>query len=222
MSVVTCEDMIEKIANAMVCRKQPAQKFVPHTLLRQLMTWDAVRGVLLEHNSELCQDTNPELVEFFSKNSFKVFAILVMNEQLHLAQHFYQCRFEDNMLPVEQVWLDDNGDDWKIGLCNKGSSYDKILRDTFRLGQDSPWGKRARSIENFCQSWQWPFIPPIFVKDTFRYKFPDSIHLPFIESFDRKLPSDCSFYSYVEEKCVHVDHLPEDAVRRLSLLLIWC
>jgi hypothetical protein len=221
MSTVTLEGLCAKIEKGKESKtdNEPIE-FVPETVLAGLINQKAVENVLQHstgHGELQLAAPISVLAEFFSKEAFKVFAILAMNHHfpgafnLPLLDHLYQKGFRDDMLPVQKRSLKTG---WEIESCNRNADPDKIVREAFRYGDGSPWGKHGLApwtIDQFYQSWQWPFVPPVFFEDKFRYEFPYQIRLPFTRSGERK-KSD-SFYSYVEDKSIHVDHIPRDLVR---------
>ena len=230
-SAITLRGMLANINIAMEPEDDDALKFVPESVLKRIMNPKSVEKVLEDHISRLQATGKPpqtpisELTEFFTTKAFKVFAILAENNSLDLVEQFYQNGFHNDMLPVRKKLLTTNPKVWEIESYNTGDGVDEKarekvreqVRNVFRYGGESPWGTDSRLINKFYQDWQWPFIPPVFLKGKFRYEFPVQIHLPFTRSANKK-ESAVSFFSYVQEKSVHADHLPKDFVSHLNLL----
>jgi hypothetical protein len=230
-SAITLVGMLTNINIAMEPEDDDAPKFVPESVLKRIVNPKSVEKVLEDHIANLQATREPprtpisDLIKFFTTKAFKVFAILAENDSLHLVEQFYQNDFRDDMLPVRKKPSTANTGDREIESFNTGDGVDEIarervqeqVRNVFRYGGESPWGPDSRLINKFYQEWQWPFIPPVFSEDKFRYEFPVQVHLPFTKSGSKK-DSAVSFYSYVHEKSVHVDHVPKNLVSHLSLL----
>jgi hypothetical protein len=218
MSTFTLKDMLDDSDTVMECsisKSFDTLKFVSETRLAKLTTPEAVKEVLQERKSEL--KLSPyvdlsELAEFFSQKAFKVFAILATNQGFDLMEHFWRNNFQNDMLPVRKRMLEDGTNGWVIESCNKDVLDDTKVCEVFRSGSSSPWGPNPYRIKQFCENWQWPFVPPVFVESTFRYKFPEETRLPFTRDGETK-DSQFSLYSYVQEKSIHIDHLPRNLVR---------
>jgi hypothetical protein len=228
MSADTLKGVRTNIGAVTVFKKQNNLKFIPETLLAKVMNPTAVKGVLGEQRAKLnlkSTVTIDELANFFSKEAFKIFAILATYDLFGLVEHFWQHDFQNDLLPVRKRWLND--DDWEIESCIDGDQIVVEIREqiqakvrkVFSWGDDSPWGVRDDLVRQFCDYWQWEFVSPVFVEDRFRYEFPDEIHLPFTRVGVEKQPKSDTFYSYVQEMSIHADHLPKALVRHLKLLV---
>jgi hypothetical protein len=222
MSAATLNDIIDNVNAAMECSMIDTLKFAPETLLRRLTTPEAVKEVLQEYRTEVRLTQNisiSDLAQFYSYRAFKVFAILTTNHCYDLIEHFYRKGFQDDMLPVRKRWLEHDSKTWEIESCNKGAFDGNRIPEVFRWGPSSPWGRNSYRVDQFCQHWQWPFVPPVFVEGKFRYIFPEETRLPFTRSGGKKDSDPMTLYSYVEEMSVHAGHLPKNPVRYLSFLL---
>lgn len=222
MSAITLNDMLEDVDRVMGCSTiDDTIKFAPETLLRRLTTPEAIKKVLQEYRTEVKLTENisiSELARFYSERAFKVFAILTTNRCFDLIEHFYRNSFQDDMLPIRKRRLEQGSKNWEIESWNMGAFDGKKVPEVFRWGPSSPWGRNSYRVDQFCQNWQWPFVPPVFVEGKFRYIFPKETRLPFTRSGKRK-DKDPSFFSYVEEKSVHAGHLPKNPVRYLGFLI---
>jgi hypothetical protein len=221
MSAVNLNDMFDNVDAVMECSMSDTFKFAPETLLRRLTTPEAVKKVLQVHGTEIKLTQNiiiSDLAKFYSDRAFKVFAILTTNYRFDLIEHFYRNAFQDDMLPVRKRRLEQGSKSWEVESCDKGAFDGNRVPEVFRWGPSSPWGENSYRVDQFCQHWQWPFVPPVFVEGKFRYIFPEETHLPFTRSGERK-DSDLTLFSYVEEKSVHSGHLPKNPVRYFSFLL---
>jgi hypothetical protein len=215
MSAVNLNDMLDDVDTVMECSMSDTFKFAPEPLLRRLMTPEAAKKVLQAHRTEVKLSQNiilSDLAKFYSDKAFKVFAILTTNCCYGLIEHFYRNSFQDDMLPVRKRRLEQGSKKWEVESCDKGAFDSNKIPEIFRWGPSSPWGPSPYRVDQFCQHWQWPFVPPVFVEGKFRYIFPEEIRLPFTRSGERK-DSDLTLYSYVEEKSVHAGHLPKNPVR---------
>jgi hypothetical protein len=222
MSESTLNDMLDDVDTVMECSTIDAFKFAPETLLRRLTTPETVKKVLQEYSREtaLTQNTTiSDLVQFYSDKAFKVFAILATNRGFDLIEHFYVKGFQDDMLPVRKKRSGQDSKTWEIESCNKGTFDGSRVPETFRWGPSSPWGRDSWRVDQFCQHWQWPFVPPVLIEGKFRYNFPDEIRLPFTRSWGKKDSEPTTLYSYVEKMSVHAGHLPKNSVRYLSFPL---
>ena len=188
-------------------------EFIPVSVLQQMMNYETVKD-FLEQCGEDFDEAIPELARFFSNRAFKVFAILVRHRQLSLVNRFYQSLIDDSMLPIyKQYRIVEGKTDWRIESYNNSFNYDAVLSNVFHVGD--PWDKQ---IDEFCESWQWPFVPPVFVRTRFRYKFPDKVRLPFTGI--RRIKPWVSNPGSVVKESVHIDHVPNDPVRKLNPN--WC
>lgn len=194
------------------------KEFIPETVLGKLISLEAVENVLRhskDHHKLQLGTPIPELAQWFSKYAFKVFAILAKNNQLHLIEHLYHKHIRDDMLPVRMRWLNEKKRRYEIKPCNMKLDGDKRLdentvREAFCCGPNSPWGPDpTNGIYLFYNLWQWPLLPPVFIKDQFRYEFQLEVRLPFTRIGARNL-SPNSLYSYVQERSIHADHLPKN------------
>jgi hypothetical protein len=210
MSQQALEDLRDSIEQKLVTSGE--KEFIPEASLVQLINPQVVRSILED-------DATEDLIEFFSEKAFKVFAILAMNDgSKDLFRHMYEKRFQDDMLPVRKHWSSDEGSRLELHSCTEGADNESV-KAAFRYGNGSPWGRRPDKIKSFSESWQWPYTTPVFVEDNFRYKFPDGMRLPFTKRREKKTGnSHSSLYSYVEEKSIHVDHIPRNLVR-VSILV---
>jgi len=210
--------------------KQPKQEetlrqFIPQNVLKRLISRDAVQNVLQHskvHLETQLDSPIPDLAEWFSSKAPKVFAILAKAfEQvdsdkiagkarvtLRRIEHLYKVGIHDDMLPVEFIWLDDDQTEYEIKSWKDGAGYDEKVREAFTCGGGGPWGSTARNaIFWFCESWQWLIVPPVFVEDEFEYTFSKNARLPFTR-VKGTITNPNSLYSYVQERSIHVDHLP--------------
>ncbi|CZR58814.1 uncharacterized protein PAC_08706 [Phialocephala subalpina] len=204
MSAITEQQIRESIRARMLYLDAINLEFIPETLLRNIITQSAVESVLQNSSNLTLNSSIPELARFYSAEAFKVFAILVMNHRLNLIEHFYENRFQNYMLPVKGMRVENENESWIIEPCNVGrEAYDRE-----KMGKTFQWLENSYQAEYFWKLWQWPYIPPVFTREKFRYDFPDEIHLPFTRSSETK-PSE-SNYSNVEGKSVHIDHFPRD------------
>jgi hypothetical protein len=115
MSADTLKGVRTNIGAVTVFKKQNNLKFIPETLLAKVMNPTAVKGVLGEQRAKLnlkSTVTIDELANFFSKEAFKIFAILATYDLFGLVEHFWQHDFQNDLLPVRKRWLND--DDWEI------------------------------------------------------------------------------------------------------------
>ena len=195
-------------------------EFVPETILRKLINPDAVENVLRhsrDHHGLKLQVPIPELAQWFSKDAFKLFAILAKNGHLNLIEHLYHKRIQDDILPITPKKT------MKLEADCKLKPYDKRFDDSeqnvskaLHYSQHDLWDVEPKKIiRHFHLTWQWQFTSPVFVKDQFRYRFHSKVRLPFTRTGAKNM-SPNSLYSYVQEKSVHVDHLPKDLVRSLG------
>jgi hypothetical protein len=190
MSAATLNDMLGNVNTIMERSMIDSLKFAPETLLRRLTTPEAVKKVLQEYSTEV-----------------------------RLTQNFYRKGFRDDMLPVRKRRLEQDSMTWEIESCNKRAFDGNRVPEVFRWGPSSPWGRDSYRVDQFCQHWQWPFVPPVFVVGNFRYIFPEETRLPFTRSGEKKDSDATTLYSYVEKMSVHASHLPKNPVRCLSFLL---
>jgi hypothetical protein len=222
MSAATLNDMLGNVNTIMERSMIDSLKFAPETLLRRLTTPEAVKKVLQEYSTEVRLTQNitiSDLAQFYSDRAFKVFAILTTNRCFDLIEHFYRKGFRDDMLPVRKRRLEQDSMTWEIESCNKRAFDGNRVPEVFRWGPSSPWGRDSYRVDQFCQHWQWPFVPPVFVVGNFRYIFPEETRLPFTRSGEKKDSDATTLYSYVEKMSVHASHLPKNPVRCLSFLL---
>jgi hypothetical protein len=192
------------------------------TTLVKIINLHAVKGVLLEHSSSLTLDPpipTEKLVKFFSETAVKVFAILAHRDRLDLVEHFYQNGFQDRMLPVQSKTPGSANEDLILGPYNRSGGDDddddEKVRNPFTWRGNNPQGPKKltkRDVNDFYETWQWPFTPPVFVHDQFVYEFRVEMRLPFTRSAGPMKNSDFLLYSEVKEKSVHTDHPPKNPV----------
>lgn len=220
MPASTLDDLCDQIGEGMLPQTDDDTEnqsddwdleFIPETVLKNLISTDAVGNVLRhskEHHRLQLNTPIPELAQWFSENAVKLFAILADNHQLHLIEHMYHERIRDDMLPVKGR---KKGKTYEMKPCKKSSDDDqeRVCR-AFQSGAKSPWGPRG--VDHFYLVWQWRFVSPVFLKDEFRYDFQPQVRLPFTRIGVKNL-SQNSLYSHVQEMSVHADHLPKDLVR---------
>jgi hypothetical protein len=217
MAALTLDSMIEESETVMEGPSGSTFNFVSETRLAHLTTSEEDVERVLERRLGPNQNlpaTTSNLAKFFSKKAFKVFAILATNYRFELMGHCYRIGFQNDMLPVKKRRLEDGSKGWVVESCYKKASNGTTAYEVFRSDSDgnSPWGRGPYLVNQFCDQWQWRFVPPVFVETTFRYKFPEQTCLPFTNVGEKKSSKD-SLYSYVEEKSVHIDHLPRNLVR---------
>lgn len=181
------------IQEKMVHAKDSNLRFLPAGELNRLVDSTTVVKVLQKYEFHDTQD----LASFVCNEASKVFAILVWADAPRLIQEFFQHNFVDKNLPVH---LSINDEDM-VEVCTLQPGNASI--DSHPFNNDLHWTERT--IDDFCNTYQWPFLSPVFIEDQFRYKFHENTHMPFIDEQHRSQKE--TFFSVVEEWRLHRDHI---------------
>jgi hypothetical protein len=201
------ESLSESIESGMVLSEHPELQFVPNGILDKLVCEDAVIRVLEKHQSRLTTDVST-LARFVCDRAKRLFATLVFAEVEHLIDHFYEHDFEDKKLPVS---LKVERTIWRVEASR--------LNDNNRIIDAHPFNDRnswtRRKIADFQNSYQWPFLCPVFVKSQFEYEFHERFRMPFVDKESRSYKE--SMFSIVEEWRIHRNHIEiEESMVRLT------
>jgi hypothetical protein len=200
------------IKNKMLLRETKELRFVPETALKDIFNKENVAEALRMSGS-FSETDIPPLVSFICDKAIKLFAILVWSEAEKLIGQFYQHQLRDGSLPIYCDTEDE--DNVKAFTYKPYGGKTRIPDHPFNHEQ---WTERT--IEHFCKDDQWPFLSPVFTSNQFRYDFPESIHLPFVDSCYRSQKE--SNFSVVQEWRIHRDHLqvPNYVVRHSSFVIL--
>lgn len=168
--------------------------FVPESALRKLLHKAAVRKALEKHTIETDIDS---LALFVCDKATRIFAILAWAESESLIEQFYKHQFIDDQLPIrlEENYVED---------CVEAISFQfgKISIEKHPFNNDH-W--TDRTIDDFCNHYQWPFLTPVFYQSQFRYNFHERTRMPFV---DKRFRSERgSNFSVVQEWSIHRDHI---------------
>lgn len=189
--------------NAMLPAGEQSDGFVPESDLRELVCERTVVSALKKYHLKTNVDT---LAKFVCNKARKTFAILAMMEAERLIEQFYLCQFTDDNLPIEIKIESGPGNQrycavWRIDP-NQPQQLKAIHWQNHPFRED-PWS--TRSYNDFCKTWQWSFVCPVFRATTFEYKFYERIRLPFVDREPASVHT--SNFSDVEERRIHRDHL---------------
>ncbi|KAF2468329.1 HET-domain-containing protein [Lindgomyces ingoldianus] len=186
----------------MILKDEPNLQFVPNGVLDKLVCEDAVKKVLEKHRSKLKTDIST-LAVFVCTRAKRLFATLVFAEVEYLIDNFYEHDFEDEKLPVSLKGGTERGI-WKVEAS--------LLKDENKIINAHPFNDREfwthRKIADFQNTYQWPFLCPVFVKDQFEYQFHGRFRMPFLD--EESISSKESIFSTVEEWRIHRDHIEID------------
>lgn len=200
-----------KLNAAMQCSGKFLEEFLPETELLDLVDKDTIAAILqaIPESQKGNQQTDDDvLADYFAQHALKVFAILVRTGLLHHMEYLHKKCVQDEMLPIKLTWRNYSRDAWDVGSYGKSTDDEEIRQAFGCIGDaDNPW--EDDTTERFFDG-QWPLVPARFYKNQFRYNFPQQIRLPF--TWTGKDVNPGSFFSWVEEKCVHAHYFPKDLV----------
>ncbi|KAF1957936.1 HET-domain-containing protein [Byssothecium circinans] len=201
-----------KIGAKMEWRDDCDRRFLPASVLKQLITWEAVVAALEECDS-ISKKEVPVLANYVCDGAQKLFAILVWSDQISRIKHFAKTGFKDELLPVRVVFnYEDSNKRWDVDSLAKKLTDTKIVDNTF-----TPSAWRMASLDNFYGSHQWPFLSPVFEENKFKYTIPEKCHMPFLMPSDSKRNSlKHSHFSVVQGWEVHRDHLRTNIITTLT------
>ncbi|KAI1144725.1 kinase-like domain-containing protein [Nemania diffusa] len=207
--LIPLKTMRGKLNAAMQSSGKFLEEFLPETELLDLVHKDTIAAILqaipesLKRNQQTKDDV---LADYFAQHALKVFAILVRTDLLHHIEYLHKKCVQDKMLPIKLTWRNYSRDAWDVGSYDKNTDDEEIRQAFGCIGDvDNPW--EDHTIERFFDG-QWPLVPARFYKHQFRYNFPLQIRLPFTWTSKNVNPG--SFFSWVEEKCVHAHYFPKD------------
>lgn len=192
------ESLYDQLCENMIMKRRCSARFIPESVLTKLLCKEAVISTLTMHQSTL-RTGIPELAEFICQRGRKLFAILVWSEAEELIESFYHHRFGDENLPVE-VHIPDDADESVDAFCFKLGERSLIKDHPFN---SPPWSDRE--LENFCDTYQWSFLSPVFYEHQFKYELHEKSRMPFVEPKARSRKE--TYFSAVEEWCIHRGHL---------------
>ncbi|KAF2106156.1 hypothetical protein BDV96DRAFT_607675 [Lophiotrema nucula] len=183
------------IKTNMVHSKRRAHMFLPEGILAELVNKETVSAVV--ESLGWVDENKEDVVAWICKEARKIFAVLVFMNQPHLIDHFHNCRFGDDKLPVTFTEATTNAEtistnSGQLALSNTPFS-DDIWDENLEIARD-----------DFIYEQQWYFLSPIFREDQFHYTFHENIRLPFIDDGPRSYKK--SNFSVVEEWRIHRDH----------------
>jgi hypothetical protein len=184
------------IKEKMISYETKELRFVPNTALEDMFRRNDVAESLQKIRSSL-QTEISTLVSFVCDKATKIFAILAWTQAEALIEQFYEHQFVDDLLPI----CYDTDDEGNVKVFSY-KPYGKVPIKNHPFNNDE-WTER--NVEHFCYDDQWPFLSPVFRENHFRYDFPESIHLPFVDS--SYMSQKESFFSVVKERRIHRDHL---------------
>jgi hypothetical protein len=177
-------------------------RFLPETTLKQLLGKQEVTKALEKSGSSLQTDISM-LTSFVSEKATRLFAILAWSNDEHLIDQFYQRRFGDDHLPIEWSYDKDNGFA-KVSLqTDNGGPINHHPFNNHQCCNDI-W------LDNFCSNYQWLFLSPVFSESQFRYVFPSSMRMPFVDLLP--ISQKESFFSVVQQQRIHRGHLPTNYI----------
>ena len=187
--------MRDMLKAAMVLQGDCKRRFLPVCALDQLFHNVMIERTLEDHRSTLSTDLS-SLELYIRSKATRLFAILAWAESEPLIEQFYQRQFRDEHLPVEL-------------RINKEDLVEAISYQLGTIGIDEhPFNERQwtdRTMDDFCHTYQWPFLSPVIHQDRFRYRFHELTRMPFMDEQSRSRKE--SFFSVVEEWSIHRDHI---------------
>jgi hypothetical protein len=184
------------IKDQMVLHEKHDLRFLPEKTLKQLLGKQEIMETLRKLKPPPQTDI-PTLASFVCDKVIKLFAILAWSEVEYLIEQFYLHGFGDEHLPIG---YNSNGHGAETVFSQQSGNGSPVDDHPFKYHY---WTERH--LELFCDEDQWHFLSPVFSENQFRYTFPNSIRMPFVDLCARSQKE--SFFSVVQERRIHRDHL---------------
>jgi hypothetical protein len=174
-------------------------RYLPDSAFRRAFPDSVIVSTLEKHKATFGIDIS-KLVSFISNRALKLFTILVWSDLEFLIEEFYEHNFDDDRLPVQLRYNEDEGEVKVEAFTIKSNGLHPI--DSHPFNGDN-W--TLRLLDHFSETDQWLFISPVFHDRQFRYTLHDLCRMPFVE--DENTIVRQGYFSVLEQRRIHRDHL---------------